>query len=98
MNKKLPELFHGKNIISNNKKTYYSLNDKEITNYKKDEKNSSVEVENKFKNFSLFFNKNVLIKLKDGKEIRGKILSKIDKKILVTGGIYLDINDIDWVK
>lgn len=91
MNKKLPELFHGKNITSNNKKTYYSLNcEKEEITTKKETKDIS--------NFEPFFNKNVLIKLKDGKEIKGRILSKIEKRILVSGGIYLNIDDIDWVK
>lgn len=91
---KLPKLYHGDDITTNNKKTYYSIKDepkivKESTKIVKDDI--------KIKSFTPYFNKNITIYLKDGNVINGRILSKIDKRILVTGGIYLNVDDIESI-
>lgn len=94
MNKKLPNIFKTPDkVTTNNKKAYYSfVNNKEkpideVTNQKVDTDN-----------FYIYFNKRVDIELVDGNIINTKILSKIDNRILIENGSYLDVSKIKNIK
>ncbi len=98
MNKKLPEIFKNNDKIeSNNKKSYYSYAENErIVSPTND--NYSAEKKNDLNNFFQYFNKRVDIELDDGNITNTKILSKIDNRILLENGSYLDISKIKNIK
>ena len=95
MNKKLPDINKIKNkIITNNKKMYYSSYDERQEN----KNNDVVEDILKEKNFFKYFNRSVEITLLDGSVVKTKILSKINNKILLEDGSYLEVDKIKNIK
>lgn len=94
MNKRLPDINKINNkITTNNKKTYYSFynesHEKNINN------TSDILTE---ENFFKYFNRNVEIILFDASIIKTKILSKIDNKLLLEDGSYLEVGKIKNIK
>ncbi len=94
MNKKLPNINKINNkITANNKKTYYSFNNE------RQEKNINEVIDFLTEeNFFKYFNRNVEITLSNDSIIKTKILSKIDNKILLEDGTYLDLGKIKNIK
>lgn len=94
MNKKLPNINKINNKITvNNKKTYYSFNNE------RQEKNINEVIDFLTEeNFFKYFNRNVEITLSNDSIIKTKILSKIDNKILLEDGTYLDLGKIKNIK
>lgn len=87
MNKKLPKIYQSENNnVSNNKCSYYSYRENKNITYT--EKKSFDNV------FFNYFNKFVNITLVDGTSINTKILSKLNNRILLSDGTYLEINKI----
>ncbi len=94
MNKKLPNINKINNkITANNKKTYYSFNNE------RQEKNINEVIDFLTEeNFFKYFNRNIEITLSNDSIIKTKILSKIDNKILLEDGTYLDLGKIKNIK
>ena len=94
MNKKLPNINKINNkITANNKKTYYSFNNE------RQEKNINEVIDFLTEeNFFKYFNRNIVITLSNDSIIKTKILSKIDNKILLEDGTYLDLGKIKNIK
>lgn len=92
MSKRLPKIYQGENkITSNNKKTYYSF-----SNDSKQEESNNKQFDTD--NFFKYFNKKVEIELMDNTVINSKILSKIDNRLLLENGNYLELNKIKNIK
>lgn len=84
---KLPSIFHNNNsYVTNNSKSFMNSN-------KKVEDNKI-----KFYNFTDYFNKEITIILKDGKEFNGTLIAKRDNIILLDNNEYININDIFKIK
>ena len=94
MNKKLPNINKINNkITANKKKTYYSFNNE------RQEKNINEVIDFLTEeNFFKYFNRNIEITLSNDSIIKTKILSKIDNKILLEDGTYLDLGKIKNIK
>lgn len=92
MNRKLPKIYHNDETkLSTNKEAYYSYrdnNDAEVNNGYAEESRS---IDNNFFNY---FDKIVNIKLIDGTSMKTKILSKLNNRILLVDGTYLDVDKI----
>ena len=83
---KLPSIFHtSSNFITNNKKSF--------VNYKENnhESNNRYDLIN-------YFNKEIVVVLKSGKEIRGVLISKRNNYILLNTSDYINIKDIMEIK
>lgn len=97
MSKKLPDIYKSKdNITSNNKKSYYSFSNSTNKN--------EIEVEKMNKepfdtdNFFQYFNRFVEIDLIDNTTIKTKILSKLDNRILIENGTYIELEKVKKIK
>ena len=92
MNKKLPKIYHNNEVkLSTNKKAYYSYRDniEEGTDFEYTEVSRNLD-----NNFFNYFDKIVNIILIDGTSMKTKILSKLNNRILLVDGTYLDVDKI----
>lgn len=84
---KLPKIFHNNGkIIANNKHSFtsFSNNEKDNINNESFSKDSLVN----------YFNKMIVVNLKNGNKYSGILVSKRGNVILLNTGEYININDI----
>ena len=84
---RLPNIFHGEN-------NYKTNNKKSFINYNKDKSDSKIN-----KDFlANYFNKEITVVLKSGKDVKGILLSKRENIILLDTGDYISLDDILEIK
>ena len=94
MSKKLPDIYKSKdNITSNNKKSYYSFSNSTNKNEIEVEKMNKEPLDTD--NFFQYFNRSVEIDLIDNTTIKTKILSKLDNRILIENGTYIELESVN---
>ncbi|MBO5376686.1 MAG: hypothetical protein J6A52_07560 [Bacilli bacterium] len=87
MNKKLPKIYHcDDSNLSTNKCSYYSYQDS------RNILSTSEKIVDD--NFFNYFDRDVNIVLVDGTTINNRILSKLNNKVLLANGTYLNVDEI----
>ena len=88
---KLPNIFHNEEkYVTNNKKSYNTFNNK------KEVKNNPVFLDKD--NLINYFNKKIVILLKNGNEVTGKLISKRNNQLLLDTKEIISIDDISRIK
>lgn len=86
---KLPKIFHNNDrYITNNKKSFNSF--EKVDSIEMVNSNSYIDLENLYE----YFNKNVVITLKNGNVYSGVLISKRDNKLLLDSSEYIKIDEI----
>ena len=84
---RLPNIFHGEDsYTTNNKKTF--------VNYSRDKSDSKINKDL----LANYFNKEITVVLKSGKDVKGILLSKRENIILLDTGDYISLDDILEIK
>jgi small nuclear ribonucleoprotein (snRNP)-like protein len=84
---KLPRIFHNnEKIISNNKHSFSSFNNNEENKKNEDSFSRDLLVN--------YFNKMIVVSLKNGNKYSGILVSKRGNVILLNTGEYININEI----
>ena len=89
---KLPSIFHNNDrLSSNNKNSFMTFN-----NSKKEIIDNKITINED--NLINYFNKRVVVGLKNGSELEGVLISKRNDKILLNTKDYIEIKDILYLK
>ena len=88
---KLPSIFHSNSkVMSNNKNSFNSFDREEEVNDRDTSFDKDLLIN--------YFNKSVVVELRNGNKSSGILVSKRNDKILLNTGEYIDIKDIVSVK
>ena len=89
---KLPKIFHNDNKFYTNNKNSFNTFEKRVENNIEEQKKkyNSIDIDG----IVTYFNKKIVITLKDGKVYSGVLISKRNNKLLLDTNDYILIDDI----